>query len=160
MKRDITFQTDVSLEGVLLTNNKPSLVVIAHGYGGNLNAFMPLAEELAEEHDVVLYALREHNVGNGNKRESEGDFLLTDAIKDHRALTEQLGRDYRTVGHFGFSVGATIVAYACLTINDILQVPSCMYVIFQEVPEEWQKHLEDTLKDTSASSFHYHHLFL
>ncbi len=94
----------IGLEGILLTDNKPSLIVVSHGYDGNMEGMMPLAEFLAEKHDVAVYGLRGH--------ESDGIFVMQDAIQDHIELTRQLSQDYSSVGFFGFSTGATIAAYA------------------------------------------------
>lgn len=117
------------------TGDKDSLVIIAHGFGGKAAAFMPLAKELSEEHDVYLYAQRGHGFSDGLDKYRrdlmmDGDrdsllanmtlgaldtireFDLKQAIADHRIITQEMSKEYEKIGYFGFSTGATIAAKA------------------------------------------------
>lgn len=114
IKKRLLPENDTSLDGILLSNNKGSLVVIAHGYGGKPDGFIPLAENLSGSHDVLLYAQRGHRFVAGK---SEGIFQLEKAIEDQGKLLSEFSSDYNRIGCFGFSAGATIAAYACENID-------------------------------------------
>ncbi|MBT6040551.1 alpha/beta fold hydrolase [Candidatus Woesearchaeota archaeon] len=157
---------EIDLDALLISDNHKSLVVIAHGQSGRAAAFIPLAKHLADHHDVLLYSLRAHKFTDKfdpfrqalsqDHHGSKGKFSVLKAIEDQKAVLESVVDRYDSIGFFGFSVGATISAYAAQDtgFKDKLNALYMASAFLDASDIEWVGWYINTFGGTASSGIH------
>ena len=120
-------EQDVIANGVRLHvyrsgTDKPPLV-FAHGITDSGLCFVPIAEQLAEDFEIVLYDSR----GHGRSNPSSRDTTLLERARDLGGLVDAL--ELYKPGLLGHSLGATTVA---LCAGLVPHVPGC--VVLEDPP--------------------------
>lgn len=94
------------------TGDGPPLVM-AHGFYGNGRCWGSLADDLAEEYDVIPYDARGHGQSDG----PETGYAIEDRVADLAGLVEALNLDDPIL--LGHSMGAATVAWAAAEHPDL-----------------------------------------
>jgi N-formylmaleamate deformylase len=120
-------EQDVITNGVRLHvyrtgSNRPALV-FAHGITDNGLCFLPIAEQLAEDFEIVLCDSR----GHGRSDPSSSDTTLLERALDLGGLVDAL--ELNRPGLIGHSLGATAVA---LCAGLFPQLPGC--IVLEDPP--------------------------
>lgn len=90
-----------------------SPLVMAHGFFGNGRCWIPLAETLAEDYDVVTYDAR----GHGRSDAPETGYDVENRVADLVGLVEALDLDDPIL--LGHSMGAATVAWTAAEHSDL-----------------------------------------
>lgn len=88
-------------------------VVMAHGFGESGLRWVPLADDLAADYEVVAYDAR----GHGRSDAPETGYRLDDRIADLRGLVRELGLEEPIL--LGHSMGAATVAWTAARHPDL-----------------------------------------
>ena len=97
--------------------------MFAHGITDNGLCFLPIAEQLADDHEIVLYDSR----GHGKSEPSSRDTTIIERARDLAGLVDAL--ELNRPGLLGHSLGATTVA---LCAGLFPQVPGC--IVLEDPP--------------------------
>ncbi len=118
---DDVIANDIKLHVYRTNENKPPLIFV-HGMSDNGLCYWPIAEEFADEYEVILYDSRNH----GQSEETEEGSLI-DRADDLAGLVKVLGlHKPRLVGH---SLGAATVA---LFAGLYPEMPGC--IVLEDPP--------------------------
>lgn len=98
--------------GVYRTGDGPP-IVLAHGFGESGLRWVPLANDLATDYEVVAYDAR----GHGRSDAPATGYRLEDRIADLRGLLRELGLDDPIL--LGHSMGAATVAWTAARHPDL-----------------------------------------
>jgi pimeloyl-ACP methyl ester carboxylesterase len=136
---------DVELQYYRAGEGEP--IVFAHGFLDTGRRWIPLADELAEDYEVVAYDAR----GHGRSDAPETGYHLTDRIADLRGVVDGLSLDNPVlVGH---SLGATTVGWTAarhraLPKGVVLVDPDCLHSLPTESPEDLFEESRSYLAET------------
>ena len=122
----ILFEDNVIANGIKLhvyrTNEDKPPLIFAHGMSDNGLCYWPIAEELADAYEIILYDSRNHGMSEG----VEGSNLI-DRANDLAGLVAVLGLDKpKLVGH---SLGAATIALFAGLYPDM---PGC--IVLEDPP--------------------------
>ena len=97
----------VALQAYRVGDGPP--VVLAHGFYENARARAPLADALADDHEVVLYDARAH----GQSAAPESGYAIEDRVADVVAVVEAF--DLENPVLYGHSMGGSTAAWTAAT---------------------------------------------
>lgn len=120
-------ESDVIANGIKLhvyqTNTSKPPLVFAHGRSDNGLCFWPIAQQFADEFEIILYDARSH----GQSENPEGRTSLMDRAQDLAGLIDALAlQKPKLVGH---SLGAVTVA---LLAGSYPHIPEC--IVLEDPP--------------------------
>lgn len=123
-------------------------IVMAHGFYDNGRCWIPLANVLADEYEVVTYDAR----GHGRSDAPDGGYDLENRIADLAGLVESLGlEDPVLVGH---SMGGATAAWTAARRPDlptglVLEDPAPLFGEPDADPDERARIVRERLEDRS-----------
>lgn len=136
---------DTDLQYYRTGEGKP--IVLVHGFLDTGRRWIPLAEDLSEEYEVIAYDAR----GHGRSDAPNTGYHLTDRIADLYAIIDGLGLENPIL--IGHSIGAGTVGWAAarqpnLPQGVVLIEPDCFHSLPNKSPDELfeqsRSHLEQT----------------
>lgn len=120
-------------------------IVLAHGFKDTGRRWVPLAEDLADDYEVVAYDAR----GHGRSDAPETGYSIADRVADLRGLIRGLDLEQPIMlGHSmgGGTVGWTAARHPALLRGAILVEPDCFHTLPDKDPDELfedsREHLE------------------
>lgn len=120
-------ENDIMANGIKLhiyrTNTDKPPLLFAHGRSDNGLCFGPIAQQFADEYEIILYDARNH----GQSENPESKTSLLDRVQDLAGLIDALGLSKpKLVGH---SLGAVTVA---LLAGSYPHIPGC--IVLEDPP--------------------------
>lgn len=127
------------------TGDGPPLVM-AHGFYDNGRRWIPLANDLANQYDVVTYDAR----GHGHSDAPETGYSIEDRVADLVGVVNELNLENPIL--FGHSMGGSTAAWTAATHPTLLRAlvledPAGMYGEPDITPEERVQIVHETLED-------------
>ncbi|SIR82069.1 Pimeloyl-ACP methyl ester carboxylesterase [Haladaptatus litoreus] len=126
------------------TGDGPPLVM-AHGFYDNGRCWEPLAEDLSNDYELVMYDAR----GHGRSDAPESGYAIEDRVADLVGVVEGLSLENPLL--LGHSMGGSTVAWTAATHPDfpraiVLEDPVGMLEIPDRTPDEWETVVHDNLE--------------
>lgn len=125
------------------TGSGPSIVLV-HGWSDSALRWVPLAEDLSEEYEVIAYDTR----GHGRSDAPETGYDLDDRIGDLRAVVRESGlMDPVLVGHSmnAATVARTAARYPDLPRGVVLEDPDGLHDVPDDDPDERVARIRDSI---------------
>jgi len=121
-------------------------IVLVHGFGDTGRRWVPLAEELAEDYDVVTYDAR----GHGRSDAPETGYSISDRVADLRGLIDELDIEQPIL--LGHSIGGGTVGWLAtnhpeLPRGVILVDPDCVHDLPDRDPDEYFEESRQRLRN-------------
>ncbi|WP_227355916.1 alpha/beta fold hydrolase [Haladaptatus salinisoli] len=132
------------------TGNGPPLVM-AHGFSDNGRCWTPLAADLAEDYDLVMYDARGHGLSDA----PEMGYAIEDRVADLVGLVDALSLvDPILLGH---SMGGSTAAWTAALHPDlpralVLEDPAGMYGNPETGPDERARMVRENIQDLATQS--------